>query len=78
MLTASSAAVDGWGWGWGCGAALRPWRGFRFGILVGVPECISETLQCHVSVPFHIISGIYVFIYLCPAVFQERVQGRHA
>lgn len=67
MLTAS-AAVDGWGWGWGCGAALRPWRGFRFGILVGVPECISETLQCHMYPCLFILFLVfmYLFIYALP------------
>lgn len=44
MLRAS-AAVDGWGWTWGGGAALRPLRGFRFGVLLGVLNVFSKPIN---------------------------------
>lgn len=63
-MLAASAAVDGWGWGWGCGAPLRPRRGFRVGVLVGVPGCISETLQCHMYLCLFILFLVFMYLFI--------------
>lgn len=58
--------------GLGMWGGAEPRRGFRFGVLVGVPECISETLQCHMYPCLFILFLVFMYLFIYALLCSKK------